>query len=43
MEKITNLLCEYQDLFPTTFLEKKGLDGELGEMKMPLKPSAKIV
>jgi hypothetical protein len=41
IEKIVDLLCEYQDLFPTTFSEMKGIAGELGEMKIPLKPDAK--
>jgi hypothetical protein len=35
--------CEYQDLFPTMFSEMKGIVGELGEMKIPLKPDAKPV
>jgi hypothetical protein len=43
MEKIANLLWEYQDLFPTTFSEMKGITSELGEMKIPLKPRAKPV
>jgi hypothetical protein len=43
VEKIADLLCEYQDLFPTTFSEMKGIVGELGEMKIPLKPDAKPV
>jgi hypothetical protein len=43
VEKIVDLLCEYQDLFPTTFSEMKGITGELGEMKIPLKPNAKPV
>jgi hypothetical protein len=38
VESITNLLCEYRDLFHTTFTEMKGITGELGEMKIPLKP-----
>lgn len=41
--KITNLLHEYQDLFPTKFTEMKGIAGELGEMRIPLKPDAKPV
>jgi hypothetical protein len=36
MEKITDLLREYLDLFTTSFLEMKGIVGELGEMKIPL-------
>jgi hypothetical protein len=43
VEKIADLLCEYQDLFPTTFSEMKGIVGELGEMKIPLKLDAKPV
>jgi hypothetical protein len=43
VEKIVDLLHEYHDLFPTTFLEMKGIAGELGEMKIPLKPDAKLV
>jgi hypothetical protein len=38
VEKITYLLHKYQDLFPTTFSEMKGIARELGEMKIPLKP-----
>jgi hypothetical protein len=37
LERITQLLCEYNDLFLTTFTEMKGIAGELGEMKIPLK------
>ena len=37
MTKITKLLQEYQDLFPTKFTEMKGIKGTLGEMKIPLK------
>jgi hypothetical protein len=43
VEKIVDLLREYQDLFPTTFSEMKGIVGELGEMKIPLNPDAKPV
>jgi hypothetical protein len=43
VEKIADLLHEYQDLFPTTFSEMKGIVGDLGEMKIPLKPGAKPV
>jgi hypothetical protein len=31
VEKISYLLCEYQDLFQTTFSEMKGIIGDLGE------------
>lgn len=37
VERITELLCEYSDLFTTTFSEMKGPARELGEMKIPLK------
>jgi hypothetical protein len=43
VERITELLHEYSDLFPTTFTEMKGITGELGEMKIPLKPEARLV
>ena len=42
-KKITDLLHEFQDLFPTKFTEMKGIVGDLGEMKIPLKPDAKYV
>ncbi len=41
--KVAELLHEYQDLFPTKFLEMKGIIGDLGVMKIPLKTSAKPV
>jgi len=34
---------EYQDLFPTKFSEMKGIVDELGEMRIPLKPNAKLL
>ena len=34
---------EYRDLFPTNFLEMKGIVSDMGEMKIPLKPDAKLV
>jgi hypothetical protein len=37
IERITELLHEYNDLFPVTFSEMKGLSREIGEMKIPLK------
>ena len=40
---IADLLREYQDLFPNTFSEIKGIDEELGEMKIPLREDAKLV
>ena len=41
MAKITDLLHEFQDLFPMRFSEMKGILGDMGEMKIPLKPDAK--
>jgi hypothetical protein len=35
VERITEILCEYNELFPKTFLEMKGVVGELGEMNIP--------
>jgi hypothetical protein len=43
LERITELLREYSDMFPTTFTEMKGIEGELGEMKIPLKPEARPI
>ena len=40
---IIELLHEFQDLFPTKFSEMKGIVGYLGEIKIPLKPDAKLV
>jgi hypothetical protein len=34
---------EYSDLFPTTFIEMRGIVGEIGYMKIPLKPEARSV
>ena len=43
MAKITDLLHEFQDLFPTKFSEMKGILGDLGEMNIPLNTNAKTV
>jgi hypothetical protein len=43
LERITELLHKYNDLFPTTFIEIKGIAGELGVMKIPLKPETRPV
>jgi hypothetical protein len=43
IDKITQLLHEYQDLFPTKFIDMKGIKGPMGEMKIPLKPDARPV
>ena len=37
MAKIIYLLHEFQDLFPTKCYEMKGILGDFGEMKIPLK------
>ena len=39
--KITYLLHEYQNLFPTNFSKIRGIVGDLGEMKIPLRLDAK--
>ena len=41
--KITNLLYEFHDLFPTRFSKMKGILGDLGEMKIPLESDAKPI
>ena len=43
MANITDMYHEFQDLFPMKFSEIKGILGDLGEMKIPLKPNAKLV
>jgi hypothetical protein len=43
LESITELLRKYNDLFPTTFTEMKGIAGELGEMKIPLRPEVRPI
>jgi hypothetical protein len=40
IDKITELLHEYQDLFPTKFTNMKGIKGPMREMKIPLKLDA---
>ena len=37
------LLHEYNNLFPTTFTEMKGIDEELGEMKIPLRSNERPI
>ena len=39
--KIPDLLYKFHDLLPTKFLEMKGIIGDLGEMKIPLRLDAK--
>jgi hypothetical protein len=41
IDKITELLHEYQDLFPTKVTDMKGIKGTMGEMKIHLKPDAR--
>ena len=43
VSKITDILHEFQDLFPTNFSEMKGIVDDMGEMKIPLKLDAKPV
>jgi hypothetical protein len=43
VESITELLHEYSDLFPTIFTKMKGIAGELGEMKTPLRPEVRLM
>jgi hypothetical protein len=43
IDKITKLLHEYQELFPTKFTDMKGIKGPMGDMRIPLKPYARIV
>lgn len=43
VEKVIQLLREYRDLFPTKITELKGIQGELGMMKITLKLDAKPV
>jgi hypothetical protein len=40
IDKITELMHEYQGLFPTKFTDMKGIKGPMGEMRIPLKPDA---
>jgi hypothetical protein len=37
------MLREYEDLFLINFLEMKGIKGDLGEMRIELKPDVKLV
>ena len=43
MAKIMDLPHEFQDIFPTQFSKMKGILGDLGEMKILLKPDAKPI
>ena len=43
VNKVTELLHEYQDLFPMNFSEMKGILGDIWVIKIPLKADAKLV
>jgi hypothetical protein len=43
IDKITELLHEYWDLFPTKFTDMKDIKGPMGEIKIPLKLDARPV
>ena len=43
VDKVAKLLHEYQYLFPTKFLDIKGIIGDLGIMKITLEPDVKPV
>ena len=43
VDKVAKLLCEYRYLFPTKITDLKGIIGDLGMMKITLKPDAKPV
>jgi hypothetical protein len=42
-QEIQSLLWDYEDLFPKTFSELKGIKGVMGEMKIELKLRSKLV
>jgi hypothetical protein len=42
-QEIQSLLREYEDFFPKTFSELKGIKGVMGEMKIELKIGSKLV
>jgi len=41
VDKVAELIHEYHDLFPTKFSDLKGIIGDLGIMKITLKPDMK--
>jgi len=43
VDKVAELFCEYQDLFPTKITDLKGIVGDLGMMKNTLKPDMNLV
>ena len=43
VEKVTELLHKYQDLFLTKIMDLKGIVGDLGMMNITLKPDVRLV
>ena len=43
VDKVTELLHKYQDLFSTKFIDLKGIIRDLGVMKITLEPDVKSV
>lgn len=43
ISEVVTLVREYEDLFPWSFTKMKGIKGEVGEMKIALKPHAKPI
>jgi len=43
VDKVAELLHEYPDLFPMKFSNFKGIVGDLGVMKITLKPDTKPI
>lgn len=43
IDKVVELLQKYQDLFPMKFSNLKGIIGDLGVMKLTMKPYVKPV
>ncbi len=43
MDKVAKLFREYQDLFPTKFMDLKGIIRDLGVMMIMLKPDVKLI
>ena len=43
VDKVVELLREYQDFFPTKITDLKGIVGNLGMMKITLKPDARPI
>ena len=43
VDKVAKLLREYKDFFPTKITDLKRIVGNLGMMKITLKPNTKLV